>query len=101
MFLIHKSNRPSLGTDKSLIQSQDYSPRFVSIQPHDLGLAPCLPSLTFHISESETIPMASPEPACLDQKIKLHVLLYPQHYLPNCTERALMTSLREPQAVIS
>lgn len=85
MFLTHKSNRPSLGTDKSLIRSQDCSPRFVSIQPHDLGLAPCLPSLTFHISENETIPMASPEPACLDQKIKLHVLLYPQHYLPNCT----------------
>ena len=60
-----------------------------------------LPNLTFHISEREMIPMASPEPACLDQKIKLHMLLYPQHYLPNCMERALMTSLKEPQAIIS
>lgn len=43
LFLIHKSNRPSLGTYKSLIWSQDCSPRLVSVQPHDLGLAPCLP----------------------------------------------------------
>lgn len=33
MFLIHKSNRPSLGTDKSRIRSQDCSPRFVSVCP--------------------------------------------------------------------
>lgn len=33
MFVIHKSNRPSLGTDKSRIRSQDCSPRFVSVCP--------------------------------------------------------------------